>query len=255
MAGARPAASTSPRASRLLDHPGTVYLREVDLLPHLDGWLTGLFHSATLDVTLDALIAASQDASGTAEACARSSGSWPTASASSPATERRWTPEQFNFLEVWTSRSSPRRPLVRTAPTRREPLGAHHHHLPDRPAPSRHVPGATRPGAVGLPRPTLSPVRRTVRPCCARGPLYGSATGREGAAPRRRGGGRSWRDREGEDRGAHPLVQVEPNRAAHASLAGGRSGRGWRLPESSRPAPLHQSDDSGNAGHLRVRGA
>jgi hypothetical protein len=54
----------------MLDHPGTVYPREVDLLPHLDGWLTGLFHSATLD----ALIAASQDASGTAEACARSSG-------------------------------------------------------------------------------------------------------------------------------------------------------------------------------------
>jgi hypothetical protein len=83
----------------LLDHPGTVYLRGADLLPHLDGWLTGLFHSATLDVTLDvtldALIAASQDASGTAEACARSSGRWPTASASSPATERRWTPEQL----------------------------------------------------------------------------------------------------------------------------------------------------------------
>ena len=42
----------------MVDHPGTVYLREVDLLPHLDGWFTGLFHSATLDVTLDALIAA-----------------------------------------------------------------------------------------------------------------------------------------------------------------------------------------------------
>jgi hypothetical protein len=55
----------------------------------------------------------------------------------------------INFLEVWTSRSSPRRPLVRTAPTRREPLGAHHYHLPDRPAPSRPLPGATRPGAVG----------------------------------------------------------------------------------------------------------
>jgi hypothetical protein len=40
----------------LLDHPGTVYLREADLLPHPDGWLTGLFHPATLDVTLDALI-------------------------------------------------------------------------------------------------------------------------------------------------------------------------------------------------------
>ena len=83
-----------PAASGLLDHPRPVYLREVDLLPHLDGWLTGLFHPATLAVTLDALIAASQDASGTAEACARSSGRWPTASASSPATERRWTPRQ-----------------------------------------------------------------------------------------------------------------------------------------------------------------
>ena len=44
MAGARPAASTSPgqqhaRPSR------TVYLREADLLPHLDGWLTGLFET------------------------------------------------------------------------------------------------------------------------------------------------------------------------------------------------------------------
>ena len=122
---APPSSVNVPAASTLLDHPGTVYLREVDLLPHLDGWLTGLFHPATLDVTLDALIAASQDASGTAEACARSSGRWPTASASSPATQRRWTPEQFNFLGVWTSRSSPHRPLVRTAPTRREPLGAH----------------------------------------------------------------------------------------------------------------------------------
>jgi hypothetical protein len=166
-----PSSVNVPAASRLVDHPGTVYLREVDLLPHLDGWLTGLFHPATLDVTLDALIAASQDASGTAEACARSSGRWPTASASSPATERRWTPEQFNFLEVWTSRSSPRRPLVRTAPTRREPLGAHHHHLPDRPAPSRHLPGATRAGAVPASAADAFAVRRTVRPCCARGPL------------------------------------------------------------------------------------
>jgi hypothetical protein len=28
-----------PAASRLLDHPRTVYLREADLLPYLDGWL------------------------------------------------------------------------------------------------------------------------------------------------------------------------------------------------------------------------
>jgi hypothetical protein len=38
----------------LLDHPGTVDLREVDLLPHLDGWRTGLFDPATRDATLDA---------------------------------------------------------------------------------------------------------------------------------------------------------------------------------------------------------
>jgi hypothetical protein len=31
----------------LLDHPRTVYLRQADLLPHLDGWLTGLFDSPT----------------------------------------------------------------------------------------------------------------------------------------------------------------------------------------------------------------
>jgi site-specific DNA recombinase len=31
----------------LLGHPRTVYLREADLLPHLDGWLTGLFDPPT----------------------------------------------------------------------------------------------------------------------------------------------------------------------------------------------------------------
>jgi hypothetical protein len=106
-----------------------------------------------------------------------------------------------------------------------------------------------------LPRPTLSRVRRTVRPCCARGPPYGSATGGEGAAPRRRGGGRSWRDREGEDRGAHPLVQVEPDREAHASLAGGRSARGWRLPSRADQHRSTKAMTSGNAGHRRARGA
>jgi hypothetical protein len=80
LGGRRPSGVNVAAASRL-DHPGTVYLREVDLLPHLDGWRIGLFHPAVLDATLDALIAASQDASGTAEACARSSGRWPTATA------------------------------------------------------------------------------------------------------------------------------------------------------------------------------
>src|SRR5829696_4013232 len=88
---------------------------------------------------------------------------------------------------------------------------------PDRPAPSRHLPGAIRPGAVRASAADASRVRRTVRPCCALGPLYGSVIEREGAALRRRGGRRSWRDRDGEDRGAYPLVQVEPDRAAHAA--------------------------------------
>ena len=66
--GRRPTSSVNvPAASRLLDHPRTVYLREADLPPHLDGWLIGLLDPADLDATLDALIAASQ-ASGTAEA-------------------------------------------------------------------------------------------------------------------------------------------------------------------------------------------
>jgi hypothetical protein len=30
----------------LLDHPRTIYLREADLLPHRDGWLSGLFDPA-----------------------------------------------------------------------------------------------------------------------------------------------------------------------------------------------------------------
>ena len=43
-ARAPPSSVKVPAASRLLDHPGTVYLREADLLPHQEGWLTGLFH-------------------------------------------------------------------------------------------------------------------------------------------------------------------------------------------------------------------
>ena len=83
--GRRPTSSVNvPAASRLLDHPRTVYLREADLPPHLDGWLTVLFDAANLDATLGALIAASQDASGAAEALARSSRRWPTATARLP---------------------------------------------------------------------------------------------------------------------------------------------------------------------------
>jgi hypothetical protein len=46
----------------LRDHPRTVHLHEADLLPHLDRWRTGL---AETPANLDALIAASQNASGT----------------------------------------------------------------------------------------------------------------------------------------------------------------------------------------------
>jgi hypothetical protein len=48
LGGQHPPSSVKvPAASRLLDHLGTVDLREVDLLPHLDGWLTGLFDPPT----------------------------------------------------------------------------------------------------------------------------------------------------------------------------------------------------------------
>jgi hypothetical protein len=54
----------------LLDHPRTVYLREATCYP--PGRLAHRpVRLANLDATLDALIAASQDASGAAERCAR----------------------------------------------------------------------------------------------------------------------------------------------------------------------------------------
>ena len=91
LGGQRPTSSVNvPAASSLLDHPRTVSLREADLLPHPDGWLTGLFDPANLD----ALIAASQDASGAAETFARVEGTLAGCHRKVPATERRWTPRQ-----------------------------------------------------------------------------------------------------------------------------------------------------------------
>ena len=49
LGGRRPMSSVSvPAASTLLDHPRILYLylREADLLPHPDGWLSGLFDPA-----------------------------------------------------------------------------------------------------------------------------------------------------------------------------------------------------------------
>jgi len=71
LGGRRPTSSVNvPAASRLLDHPRTLYMRRGRPAPHLDGWLTCLFDPANLNATLDALIAASQAAIGTAEALA-----------------------------------------------------------------------------------------------------------------------------------------------------------------------------------------
>jgi hypothetical protein len=74
-------------ANRLLDHPRTVDLRKADLLPRLDGWRTGLFDPANLDAPPPSRTPAAPPSR-----CVRSSGCWLTAGASSPATERRWTP-------------------------------------------------------------------------------------------------------------------------------------------------------------------
>jgi hypothetical protein len=100
----------------------------------------------------------------------------------------------------------------------------------------------------GLPRPMLSPVRRTVRPCCARGPLMAR---RPDVRVRRPGaGGCSWRDRDVKDRGAHPLGLVEPDREFHASLADGRSAGGWRLPSRADQHRSTKAMTSGNVGHF-----
>jgi len=55
------------QAATGLDHPRTVYLREADLLPHLDQWLARLFDPDHLDPTLDALEQASNDHTATTQ--------------------------------------------------------------------------------------------------------------------------------------------------------------------------------------------
>ena len=55
------------RAATGLAHPRTIYLREADLLPHLDRWLARLFDPDHLDDTLDTLEQASNDHAATAQ--------------------------------------------------------------------------------------------------------------------------------------------------------------------------------------------
>jgi hypothetical protein len=64
----------------LLDHPLTVYLREA----HLDGWLTGLFDPANLDTPSTRSSPPARTPAAPPSRCARSSGWWLTAGASSP---------------------------------------------------------------------------------------------------------------------------------------------------------------------------
>jgi hypothetical protein len=66
VAGAR-AASTSPRPAECSTIRPPATCTRPTCYPRPDGWRTGLFDPANLDATLDALIAASQDASGAAE--------------------------------------------------------------------------------------------------------------------------------------------------------------------------------------------
>jgi hypothetical protein len=67
--GRRPHQQRQRRRGQQLARPSAHRLRARGrLLPRLDGWRTGLSDLANLDATLDALIAASQDASGTAGA-------------------------------------------------------------------------------------------------------------------------------------------------------------------------------------------
>jgi hypothetical protein len=133
----------------LLDHPRTVYLREADLPPHLDGWLTVLFDPANLDATLDALIAASQDAGGTAEALRKVERTL--ANCQRQSRDPIWSSRALDRSErLW--RRAPRQALLRPGPPRQpnshpQDAGAFHGEgqlfLPDpriaAPAPGRNV--------------------------------------------------------------------------------------------------------------------
>jgi len=131
------------QAATGLDHPRTVYLREADLLPHLDQWLARLFDPDHLDPTLDALEQANNDHTRhhPAARCGR-------------ADHRRL--------------QAPARPVPRRAGRRRRP---HRGHRLDQPGhrrqggrrgrarpPSRHHPHHARPGrAAPHPHPGRQP--------------------------------------------------------------------------------------------------
>src|SRR6266542_647151 len=76
-----------------LDHPVNVYLRETDLVPKLDTWLARLVSPANIETTCRRLAAAhAQPAASDDVGLRAAQQAWPTASASSPATGRRWRP-------------------------------------------------------------------------------------------------------------------------------------------------------------------
>jgi len=84
------AAPTSPRPADCSTIRAPSTCTRPTCYPRLDGWLAGLFDPANLD----ALIAASQDASGAAETFARVERTLAGCHRKVPATERRWTPRQ-----------------------------------------------------------------------------------------------------------------------------------------------------------------
>jgi Recombinase len=95
-------------ASAQPNHPTNVYLREADLLAKIDGWLNRLVSPANIEATCRALAAAhATPAPPARHSCGPPSRPWPTASASWPATGRRWRPAA---TPQWSTSGSPRSP-------------------------------------------------------------------------------------------------------------------------------------------------
>lgn len=96
-----------------LQHPHSVYLREAELLPHLDGWITALFDPANLDHTLEALVGASEDDSATMKELREIDHTLADCQRSSPTTAPPWTPAA---TRPRSPRGSTRRPPSRPSP-------------------------------------------------------------------------------------------------------------------------------------------
>jgi hypothetical protein len=252
----RPPASVNvPAASTLLDHPRTVYLRQADLLPT---WTAGSPACSTPQPSMSPSMRSSPPARTPAALPRLAQGRADAGRLPAPARPLPSGAGRRSNLTSSRYGQAGRLPVARSF--ERHPRAGNRSErtittdlIGLRQADTSQVPpGRAR---YGLPRPTLSPVRRTVRPCCALGRCMArrsdvrvqrpgaGAEGAHGATVMARIAVRTHSFK------SNPIEQPTPRwQVVGQPVAGACPSR----------ADQHRSTKamtSGNVGHLRVRGA